>query len=42
MSLIDETKTELIVLACTCRYLSPEVCKRVEGRMINIHHSFLP
>ena len=22
--------------------LSPEVCKRVEGRMINIHHSFLP
>ena len=22
--------------------LSGEVCKRVEGRMINIHHSFLP
>jgi formyltetrahydrofolate deformylase len=22
--------------------LSQEVCKRVEGRMINIHHSFLP
>src|SRR5512132_2122629 len=22
--------------------LSGEVCKRMEGRMINIHHSFLP
>jgi formyltetrahydrofolate deformylase len=42
MSLIDETKTELIVLARYMQILSPEVCKRVEGRMINIHHSFLP
>jgi formyltetrahydrofolate deformylase len=42
MSLIDETQTELIVLARYMQILSPEVCKRVEGRMINIHHSFLP
>jgi formyltetrahydrofolate deformylase len=42
MSLIDETKTELIVLARYMQILSQEVCKRVEGRMINIHHSFLP
>ena len=42
LSLIDETKTELIVLARYMQILSPEVCKRVEGRMINIHHSFLP
>jgi formyltetrahydrofolate deformylase len=42
MSLIDETNTELIVLARYMQILSPEVCKRVEGRMINIHHSFLP
>jgi len=42
MSLIDETRTELIVLARYMQILSPEVCKRVEGRMINIHHSFLP
>jgi formyltetrahydrofolate deformylase len=42
MSIIDETNTELIVLARYMQILSPEVCKRVEGRMINIHHSFLP
>src|ERR1700761_7918565 len=42
MSVIDETDTELIVLARYMQILSPEVCKRVEGRMINIHHSFLP
>ena len=42
MSIIDETSTELIVLARYMQILSPEVCKRVEGRMINIHHSFLP
>jgi formyltetrahydrofolate deformylase len=42
MSIIDETDTELIVLARYMQILSSEVCKRVEGRMINIHHSFLP
>jgi formyltetrahydrofolate deformylase len=42
LALIDETKTELVVLARYMQILSPEVCKRVEGRMINIHHSFLP
>ena len=42
LALIDETKTELIVLARYMQILSTEVCKRIEGRMINIHHSFLP
>jgi formyltetrahydrofolate deformylase len=42
LSLIDESEVELIVLARYMQILSPEVCKRVEGRMINIHHSFLP
>ena len=42
LALIDETKTELVVLARYMQILSQEVCKRVEGRMINIHHSFLP
>src|ERR1700751_3073054 len=42
LSIIDETSTELIVLARYMQILSTEVCKRVEGRMINIHHSFLP
>jgi formyltetrahydrofolate deformylase len=30
------------ILARYMQILSGEVCKRVEGRMINIHHSFLP
>jgi formyltetrahydrofolate deformylase len=42
MSLIDDAQVELIVLARYMQILSPDVCKRVEGRMINIHHSFLP
>jgi formyltetrahydrofolate deformylase len=42
LSVIDETDTELVVLARYMQIISPEVCQRVEGRMINIHHSFLP
>ena len=39
---IDETGTELIVLARYMQVLSDDFCKRNEGRIINIHHSFLP
>jgi formyltetrahydrofolate deformylase len=42
LGVIDDTGTDLIVLARYMQILSGEVCKRVEGRMINIHHSFLP
>jgi formyltetrahydrofolate deformylase len=42
LDLIDDTGADLIVLARYMQILSGEVCKRVEGRMINIHHSFLP
>jgi formyltetrahydrofolate deformylase len=42
LSIIDADKAELIVLARYMQILSTELCKRVEGRMINIHHSFLP
>ena len=41
LDVIGETD-DLIVLARYMQILSGEVCKRVEGRMINIHHSFLP
>jgi formyltetrahydrofolate deformylase len=41
LALLDGA-ADLIVLARYMQILSPEVCKRVEGRMINIHHSFLP
>ena len=42
LEVIDDTGADLIVLARYMQILSGEVCKRVEGRMINIHHSFLP
>jgi formyltetrahydrofolate deformylase len=42
LEVIDGSAAELIVLARYMQILSPEVCKRMEGRMINIHHSFLP
>jgi formyltetrahydrofolate deformylase len=33
---------ELIVLARYMQILSPEFCQEFEGKIINIHHSFLP
>ncbi len=42
MSVIEETSAELVVLARYMQIISADVCQRVEGRMINIHHSFLP
>ncbi len=42
LDVIDDTGADLIVLARYMQILSGEICKRVEGRMINIHHSFLP
>src|SRR5579859_5543 len=42
LGVIDADQAELIVLARYMQILSAEVCKQIEGRMINIHHSFLP
>jgi formyltetrahydrofolate deformylase len=42
LEVIDGAAVDLIVLARYMQILSGEVCKRMEGRMINIHHSFLP
>ncbi|TFB80786.1 formyltetrahydrofolate deformylase [Terrimesophilobacter mesophilus] len=39
---IDEHDIELVVLARYMQVLSPELCERLQGRIINIHHSFLP
>ena len=39
---IREQDIELIVLARYMQILSPEFCKEFEGKIINIHHSFLP
>ncbi|RBP62411.1 formyltetrahydrofolate deformylase [Brevibacterium sanguinis] len=42
VELVDELDVELIVLARYMQVLSPDLCARFAGRMINIHHSFLP
>ncbi|WP_172330104.1 formyltetrahydrofolate deformylase [Mangrovicoccus sp. HB161399] len=42
LRLAEDTGTELIVLARYMQILSDEMCTRMSGRIINIHHSFLP
>lgn len=41
-TVIDDTKVDLIVLARYMQILSESVCEDYSGRIINIHHSFLP
>ncbi|OMI33350.1 formyltetrahydrofolate deformylase [Streptomyces sparsogenes] len=42
LELVEEEKVELVVLARYMQVLSDDLCKRLAGRIINIHHSFLP
>lgn len=42
LALTDQLKVDLVVLARYMQILSPEMCARLAGRCINIHHSFLP
>lgn len=42
LRVVQEHSIELVVLARYMQVLSPEVCAALEGRIINIHHSFLP
>ncbi len=42
MEVAEQTGTELIVLARYMQILSDEMCQKMSGRIINIHHSFLP
>ena len=41
-ALVEQAEAEIIVLARYMQVLSPELCARYKGRIINIHHSFLP
>jgi len=41
-SLVKETKAELVVLARYMQVLSDTLTSKLNGRCINIHHSFLP
>lgn len=42
LHLIEKHHIELVVLARYMQVLSPELCGKLAGRVINIHHSFLP
>lgn len=42
MRIVEETSTELVVLARYMQILSPALTERMAGNIINIHHSFLP
>ncbi len=42
LALMDEAKVDLLVLARYMQILSNDMCIALEGRAINIHHSFLP
>jgi len=42
MEVVEETGAELIVLARYMQVLSDAMCRKMSGRIINIHHSFLP
>jgi formyltetrahydrofolate deformylase len=42
LELVDEHQVDLVVLARYMQVLSDPTCRALEGRAINIHHSFLP
>ena len=42
LQVVRQHDIELVVLARYMQILSPEVCDALAGRVINIHHSFLP
>ncbi|MBE7186920.1 formyltetrahydrofolate deformylase [Jatrophihabitans endophyticus] len=42
LQLVESLGIDLVVLARYMQILSDDACRRLEGRAINIHHSFLP
>ncbi|RKH40569.1 formyltetrahydrofolate deformylase [Corallococcus sicarius] len=42
LELVREQRVDLVVLARYMQVLSAETCDALRGRLINIHHSFLP
>jgi formyltetrahydrofolate deformylase len=42
LELVRELNVDLVVLARYMQVLSDDLCKELQGRAINIHHSFLP
>lgn len=42
LDIIERERIDLVVLARYMQILSPNLCAKLKGRAINIHHSFLP
>ncbi|AYG70863.1 MULTISPECIES: formyltetrahydrofolate deformylase [unclassified Rhizobium] len=42
IEIVEQTGTELVVLARYMQVLSDAMCAKMSGKIINIHHSFLP
>ncbi|AOZ71033.1 formyltetrahydrofolate deformylase [Rhodobacter xanthinilyticus] len=42
LAVVEESGAELVVLARYMQILSDALCQKMSGRIINIHHSFLP
>jgi formyltetrahydrofolate deformylase len=42
LELVEAERVDLVVLARYMQVLSDDLCRRLGGRAINIHHSFLP
>ncbi|GLQ33975.1 formyltetrahydrofolate deformylase [Amylibacter marinus] len=42
MKIVTDQQADLIVLARYMQILSDEMCQKMSGKIINIHHSFLP
>ena len=42
IEIVESTRTDLIILARYMQILSDDLCAKLQGRAINIHHSFLP
>jgi len=42
LEVVEDHHIELVVLARYMQILSPELCAALDGKAINIHHSFLP
>jgi formyltetrahydrofolate deformylase len=42
LQMVEDQKVDLIILARYMQVLSDDVCRKLDGRIINIHHSFLP
>ncbi|MGQ4514387.1 formyltetrahydrofolate deformylase [Streptomyces sp. DW26H14] len=42
LDVVRDENVELVVLARYMQVISDDLCKRLNGRIINIHHSFLP